>query len=258
MYDADRALPSPEPAGNRGQPRLPGPVSAAGVTALGYVSIRGVARSDHPERRVQETAIHDFCARRGWRLAGTVFHVESPNRKGVGWASLNHAIERLGRGDADCLVVAQLERLCPSVAELGGILDAVAQANTRLVSLDPPLDTGTQLGRALARLLTSVSGWERTRRAAMTSAARTKVDLPHTTPPDLKRRIVRLRSAGMTLQAIADELNTNGIPTVRGGAKWRPSSVQTALGYKRPRPWTVDIEPSGSGRSRAGGKGEPG
>ncbi|MBA3263820.1 MAG: hypothetical protein H0T69_15355, partial [Thermoleophilaceae bacterium] len=25
-----------------------------------------------------------------------------------------------------------------------------------------------------------------------------------------------------------------GVPTLRGGAKWRPSSVQAATGYKRP------------------------
>jgi hypothetical protein len=88
-------------------------------------------------------------------------------------------------------------------------------------------------------LLTRISAWERTRRARMTTAARSKVDNPNAIPPDIKRRIVRLRSAGMTLQAIAAELNDEGIPTVRGGARWRPSSVQTALGYKRPRPWTT-------------------
>jgi hypothetical protein len=38
----------------------------------------------------------------------------------------------------------------------------------------------------------------------------------------------------MTLQAIADQLNAEGVPTLRGGALWRPSSVQTALGYRRP------------------------
>jgi hypothetical protein len=38
----------------------------------------------------------------------------------------------------------------------------------------------------------------------------------------------------MTLQGIADALNEEGVPTVRGGAEWRPSSVQSALGYRRP------------------------
>jgi hypothetical protein len=30
-------------------------------------------------------------------------------------------------------------------------------------------------------------------------------------------------------------LNAEGVPTQRGGAKWRPSSVQSAAGYKRPQ-----------------------
>ena len=47
-----------------------------------------------------------------------------------------------------------------------------------------------------------------------------------------------MRKSGMTLQAIADTLNAEGVPTVRGGARWRPSSVQTAAGYKRPGPGT--------------------
>jgi hypothetical protein len=43
-----------------------------------------------------------------------------------------------------------------------------------------------------------------------------------------------MRAAGMTLQAIVDELNDSGVPTVRGGVTWRVSSVQSAIGYKRP------------------------
>jgi hypothetical protein len=42
-----------------------------------------------------------------------------------------------------------------------------------------------------------------------------------------------MRADGMTLQAIADVLNAEGVPTQRGGVEWRPSSVQTAAGYKR-------------------------
>ncbi len=38
----------------------------------------------------------------------------------------------------------------------------------------------------------------------------------------------------MTQQAIADTLNEEGVPTVRGGRLWRPSSVQRATGYLRP------------------------
>jgi hypothetical protein len=50
----------------------------------------------------------------------------------------------------------------------------------------------------------------------------------------LRQRIAEMRAGGMTLQAIADTLNAEGVPTLRGGALWRPSSVQAATGYKRP------------------------
>jgi len=44
---------------------------------------------------------------------------------------------------------------------------------------------------------------------------------------------VRQREAGWTYQAIADGLNADGVPTVRGGTLWRPSAVQAAAGYVR-------------------------
>jgi hypothetical protein len=53
--------------------------------------------------------------------------------------------------------------------------------------------------------------------------------------PALKERIATMRTAGMTLQAIADVLNSEGVPTLRGGVQWRPSSVQSATGYRRPQ-----------------------
>jgi hypothetical protein len=56
----------------------------------------------------------------------------------------------------------------------------------------------------------------------------------------------------MTLQAIADRLNEEGVPTLRGGEKWRPSSVQAAVGYRRPpRPWGAN----GGASERKGGSG---
>jgi hypothetical protein len=43
-----------------------------------------------------------------------------------------------------------------------------------------------------------------------------------------------MREQGLSLHAIADTLNAEGVPTLRGGSYWRPSSVQAAVGYKRP------------------------
>jgi hypothetical protein len=52
--------------------------------------------------------------------------------------------------------------------------------------------------------------------------------------PELADRIGAMRAANMTLSAIAEQLNAEGVPTLRGGKKWRPSSIQAVLGYQRP------------------------
>jgi DNA invertase Pin-like site-specific DNA recombinase len=144
----------------------------------------------------------------------------------------------LGRREASCLLVTEVQRLCRSVDELAAIVEAIAEVGGRFVVLDPEIDTGTPAGRALMPLLLAIGEWERAQRAersrAALEAARDRgAGLP-TIDGGLKRRIVRMRRAGLTLQAIADELNAAGVPTVRGGAMWRPSGVQAAIGYKRP------------------------
>jgi hypothetical protein len=56
-----------------------------------------------------------------------------------------------------------------------------------------------------------------------------KLGTPRTTPATTVAKIRRLRAQGLTLQAIADELNRLRVPTTRGGSKWRPSSVRSVL-----------------------------
>ena len=95
----------------------------------------------------------------------------------------------------------------------------------RLIAVDVDLDTEASDGRIAADALISVGELDR-EIARGRPAVR---DLPA-----LKQHIVAMRSAGMSLQAIADRLNREGVPTLRGGQKWRPSSVQAAAGYRRP------------------------
>ena len=62
---------------------------------------------------------------------------------------------------------------------------------------------------------------------------------------EVQFRVVAKAGARIGLQAIAERLNSEGIATVRGGAEWRPSSIQTVLGHSRRkrRRATVDLPP---------------
>ena len=213
--------------------------SGAPVRALGYVSVP----ADSPLKATagsQARAIEAACAARGWTFVGGVREREPADGKGLQRPGLEHALGRLRRGEADCLVVAELHRLTRSVVELGDLLAWLERAGGRLVVLDVAIDTSTEAGRLAVNALTTVSGTEhvqlaeRTRKGLAAAGAKGAGGRPAVSDrPELVEQITTMRAEGMTLQAIADTLNANGEPTLRGGVRWRPSSVQAALGYKR-------------------------
>jgi DNA invertase Pin-like site-specific DNA recombinase/peptidoglycan hydrolase-like protein with peptidoglycan-binding domain len=225
--------PQREPAASTG-PREP-------ACVIGYVSTPKL--DDRASLDEQAARIEQLCRTRGWQLLHIVRDVENGHPKGLERPGLQYALERMAEGKAACLVVSELERLSRSAADLGQIVEWLADHDHRLVAIDVRLDTASPSGELTARTLNSVGEWESRRigeqtrkglaaaRARRGTAGRPAVeDVPH-----LKGRIAAMRTERMTLQAIADRLNDEGVPTLRGGSEWRPSSVQAAAGYRRPR-----------------------
>jgi peptidoglycan hydrolase-like protein with peptidoglycan-binding domain/DNA invertase Pin-like site-specific DNA recombinase len=213
------------------------------TTVLGYVSIEQNGGSEAGAMREQAQSIDTLCRRRGWHLLELVRDVEAAGGGSLKRPGLMYAVERVAKGEASCIVVSELSRLTNSAADLSRVLESLARANGRLVVMDVGLDTASDAGRIAANSLLRVGSWERrrvlesTRKGlAAARARRAAAGLPAVEDiPALKQRILEMRGEGMTLQAIADQLNEEGVPTMRGGQLWRPSSVQAALGYRRPR-----------------------
>jgi peptidoglycan hydrolase-like protein with peptidoglycan-binding domain/DNA invertase Pin-like site-specific DNA recombinase len=209
---------------------------------LGYVSVEQNGDPEAGGMREQAQSIDSLCRRRGWQLLELVRDVETAGG-GSKRPGLMYAVERVEKGEASCIVVSELNRLTNSAADLSRVLESLARTNGRLVVMDVGLDTSSDAGRVAANSLLRVGSWERrrvlesTRKGlAAAKARRAAAGLPAVEDiPALKRRILEMRGEGMTLQAIADQLNDEGVPTMRGGQLWRPSSVQAALGYRRPR-----------------------
>jgi DNA invertase Pin-like site-specific DNA recombinase len=205
-------------------------------------AVVGYVRNDVPhggfDVQRQAAVIMRLCARLDWQLVSLVYEGGPAKGRALNRPGLGGAIQRLATGEVTCLVVTDLRNLYRSVADMGGVLEAIDRTGARMVSLKPLIDTGTEAGRVAAGVLGAVSAWERMQSTERSrrglAAAREQGALQPTIEPELKRRIARMRGAGMTLQAIVDELNATGVPTVRGGSMWRPSSVQAAIGYKRP------------------------
>ncbi len=150
------------------------------------------------------------------------------------------ALERIGDGEASALLVVRLADVVGSLRELVALLDWLDARDRDLIALDVGLDTATRAGAHVARVLREVERWEREPPAG--KPPRGRPGLVHRSP-ELADRIRTFRDAGKSLQAIADLLNEEGVPTPRGGDRWRPSSVQTALGYRRPRPPAPGVPP---------------
>jgi DNA invertase Pin-like site-specific DNA recombinase len=192
----------------------------------------------------QEARMRAAFEYRGWQLAETV-RDEGVSGSTLDRPGLRRALELIAAGDADGLVVAKLDRLTRSMRDFCAVVDWCEDADAALVMLEPDVDTSTPAGRAVAQVMTAFAELERgmiaDRTRAALAAKRARGESINNGSvadrPEIAERIRYLReTGGLSLRAIADILNAEGIPTARGAAKWTHSSVQTAAGWQRRPP----------------------
>lgn len=222
----------------------PGPLSPE-TRVYGYASVserQGLIINQ--ELHEQAEVIAAECESLGLELLQVVSEREPGRGHGLTRPGLEYALRRILDGEAHGLIVCDLSRLTRSAAQLGAILQWFVSHDTRLVAIAEEIDTAEHSGQVTARTLIGFSNRERERITARTrrglEVARSN-GAPARRPavvddPDLRERIQGMREQRMSLQAIADALNADGVPTVRGGAKWRPSSLQSVTGYRRKKP----------------------
>jgi Resolvase, N terminal domain/Recombinase len=161
-------------------------------------------------------------------------------KRGAIRGGLAEALELIAGGEASTLLTPRLAAVASSLRELLALLDWLQAASADLVALDLGLDTATPGGRQVVAVLREIERWEREPEPGRSPRGRPGLVIR---APELSERITAMRERGLSLQAIADVLNADGVPTQRGGARWRPSSVQAALGYRRPRPPVLGAPP---------------
>lgn len=170
--------------------------------------------------------------------------------------ALERVLARLEAGEAEGLVVAKLDRLTRSVRDLGWLTEPERFGQRwQLLSVGDSIDTRSAAGRLVLNVLGSVSQWEREaigertrdalahvraqgarlggerlgeRRASGLDEHGRRVVERDEGEAETVARIGELRADGLTLRAIAAQLDAEGRPTKRGG-RWAAQTVRGVL-----------------------------
>ena len=183
----------------------------------------------------QRAAILAEASRRGWEVVET-FEDRGYSARDLKRPGVQAALGALEGGQGSALVVAKLDRLSRSMIDFTGLMARATRESWALVALDCAVDTTTPAGEAMAHVLATFAQFERrligqrTKDAlAIKRAEGVRLGRPPAISPDIAERIGQERAEGRTLREIAERLDAEGIPTPRGGAHWRPSSLERVL-----------------------------
>jgi DNA invertase Pin-like site-specific DNA recombinase len=212
------------------------PEPGGGMRVIGYVRV-STSEQAHSGASVkgQREAIRAEAARRGWKLVR--FYTDTASGKSLaGREGLAQAVRVLERGQADALVVAKLDRLSRSLLDFAGLMDRSGRMGWSLVALDVGVDTTTPSGEAMVGVLAVFAQFERRLIAQRTKdalavrrAEGVRLGRPTSVPVAVSKRLSLLRKSGMSYHAIADMVNSEGIPTAQGGARWYAATVRKVL-----------------------------
>jgi DNA invertase Pin-like site-specific DNA recombinase len=182
----------------------------------------------------QREQINGYVARQGWELVGEF--EDTISGKVLHRPALDEALTTIEAGMADGLVVAKLDRLSRSLLHFVELLERSRKKGWTLIALDLGIDTSTPSGEMVANVLMSFAQFERrligqrTKDALAIKKARgTRLGRPTTVTPAMLDKLTALALQGLSLRAIAKDLNENNVPTLHGGALWHASTVRSIL-----------------------------
>src|SRR5215472_15031331 len=186
-----------------GQARKPAKMLRAGLYAR-------VSTNDQQTLAMQNRAMREYAARRGWAIA---LQVREVNSGAARREAREKVLEAARRREIDLVLVWRLDRWGRSVTDLLATLQELEHLGVGFVSLTEALDLTTPAGRAMAGLLAIFAEFERENlrertRAGLAHARETgkRLGRPATAAVHAAE-IRRLHRAGMSKSEIARRLN---------------------------------------------------
>jgi site-specific DNA recombinase len=231
------------------------------MRVVGYVRVSTDEQaSDGVSLAAQEAKVRAYCGLYELELVELV-RDPGASAKTLDRPGLARALGLLDRGEAAGIVVAKLDRLTRSVADLAELLDRYFgdRPGKQLFSVGDSIDTRTAAGRLVLNVLMSVAQWELETIVERTNAALAhkksqgecvgQVPFGRDRDPDgpsnkkglpvrlrenpaeaaVIEQIRSLRAEGLSPRKIAARLNAGGVPTKAGRGPWIHTSVAKIL-----------------------------
>jgi DNA invertase Pin-like site-specific DNA recombinase len=212
---------------------------------VGYARVSTDGQKDNTSLPDQIRRITAYCEAFGHDLI-QVFEEVGSGKDTTHRPKFREAMEMV-KGDADGIVALKLDRIARNCRDVLTIVEDVLQPRDKaLVLLDLNVDTSTPTGKMVLTMMAAVAELERSQINSRTQGGRKakqarggyaygapaygqqaneKQLVPHPAEVETIELIRRHRKSGKSYGAIADYLNTQGIPTKRGGL-WASAQVR--------------------------------
>jgi len=216
--------------------------------AIGYirVSTEGQA-TEGVSLDAQSAKIRAYCDLNDLELVEIVCDA-GKSAKNTERDGLQQCLTMLNNGEATALIVYKLDRLSRKVLDALNLISEIEGYGASLHSIVEKLDTQSALGKFFVNMTAALSQLERdqvSERTVMAMAHKKELGQHCGSPAYgfamVEKKLVKvatecqaialiqaMKQEGATLQAIADELNNQGITTKRG-SQWQPIQVSRVL-----------------------------
>lgn len=216
---------------------------------VGYVRVSTDKQADNGiSLDAQKTKIRQYAELYDLDLVA-VIEDAGVSAKSLDRPGLRSALGMLQSGKAEALLVVKLDRLTRSVRDLGELVETYFATKYSLLSLSDSIDTRTAAGRLVLNVLTSVAQWEReatgerTRDAMKHKASKGEFCggqapygyavengalVPNEAEQEVLRVVREMKDAGLSLNAIANELARAGL-VPRSGKVWHAQQIKRML-----------------------------
>jgi site-specific DNA recombinase len=224
------------------------------VRAIGYVRVSTEQQvNDGVSIDLQIEKIKQYCYLYNHELLDIIVDagISAKNLKRPGITSV---LQLLDNNEADALIVYKLDRLTRSLADWSTLIKDYfnEKSGKTLLAVVDQIDTSTASGRMCLNLMMTVYQWEREIISERTKAALehkkskgqplgsakfgeniTQLNItPNLAEQEILNLILDLRTAGYTLQQIADHLNKNNYLSKRNKI-WYQRSVKNVIDNSR-------------------------